>query len=402
MIDTSFSLPCGQVLPNRICKAAMTERLCNSGGLPNFLHNHLYKRWAETGTGLHLSGNIMCDGNHLESAGNVVVQDEDAIPSLKTWTKTVRDQGARFWAQISHPGRQTNYLINHRPVSASSVWLKRGGLFMPPRSLVVDEISDIIERFATTAKLCIKGGFEGIQIHAAHGYLISQFLSPMTNRRRDNWGGSLENRARLLLSVVGSVKSAVPAGIPVSVKLNSADFQRGGFDEAEAMDIVSMLDGKIDLLEISGGTYEKQAMMGEHTRKSTLEREAYFLDFARRVRTQSGMPIMVTGGFRSRDVMMRALQDGHLDLIGIARPFCTEPDAIRGLITGSTGRLKDYFRPATSRIFTFSAEAGYYAYQLIRLAEGKQPDLHISGNNAALFLMKHEFKKALGRKMGLK
>ena len=399
MILTPIQLPCGQTLTNRLCKAAMTERLAESNQLVNDKHIRLYRLWAQSGFGLHLSGNIMIDKSHMESVGNIAALDDSVIPGLQKMTQEIISKGAQFWAQLNHSGRQTSYMINMRPKSASDVWLKRGGFYAKPRAMTEGDIHDVIHNFGKSAELCIKGGFTGIQIHAAHGYLISQFLSPLTNLRTDQWGGPIENRARLLLKVIEECRSKLGPNLPISVKLNSADFQKGGFDENESIEVIKMIEDKIDLLEISGGTYEKQAMMGEHQAQSTQLREAYFLDFADKVRQHSKIPLMVTGGFKKRSTIETALASGAIDMAGIARPFCTQPDAMHDFLMGEIEELQDFFTPAKSKVFTFSAEGGYYAKHIIDLGYGRPLNLDMSGNAAGQYLMKYEAQKAVIRRL---
>jgi 2,4-dienoyl-CoA reductase-like NADH-dependent reductase (Old Yellow Enzyme family) len=212
--------------------------------------------------------------------------------------------------------------------------------------LTEDEIKDLIQRFAIAAKAAKDAGFTGVQIHAAHGYLISQFLSPRSNQREDEWGGSLENRARFLMESVRAVRKAVGKAFPVSVKLNSADFQRGGFAFEESLQVARWLEAEgLDLLEISGGSYEQPRMMDldgmeevedQKVPASTAAREAYFVDFAKAMKAElKTLPLMVTGGFRTRAAMDHALATGGADLIGLGRPLCGAPYACNDLLNGA-------------------------------------------------------------------
>ena len=223
-----FILPSGVVLANRVVKAAITERLAGADHLPNDLHYRLYQRWAKHGSGLLISGNIMVDRRFLESGGNLVLEEGQPIQPFQDWTRTVQEQGIPLWAQINHPGRQATVFSTLKPWAPSAIGLKKLGLFARPKAMTEPEIREVISRFARTAALCREAGFSGVQIHAAHGYLISQWLSPYTNRRQDEWGGDKERRARFLLEIVRTVRASVGSDFPVSVKINSADFQRGG------------------------------------------------------------------------------------------------------------------------------------------------------------------------------
>lgn len=349
-LASPLTLPGGAVLPNRLAKGAMTEGLANTRGEPTEELERLYRVWSHGGAGLLLSGNVIVDRDHLERPGNVII-DQAPTPemkaALKRWARAGTEGGNHFWMQISHAGRQTQKNINPTPKAPSAVDMALpGGRFGPPQPLAEAEIIDLIGRFTTAAVAAKDAGFTGVQIHAAHGYLVSQFLSPRTNQRADGWGGALENRARFLMEIVRSVRAAVGPDYPVSVKLNSADFQRGGFEFEDSLRVASWLEAAgVDLLEISGGSYEQPVMAGlagveepVQTAKiaaSTAAREAYFVDFAKAMKAHlRTMPLLVTGGFRSRMAMEQALCAGATDLIGVARPLCAAPDACKDLLCG--------------------------------------------------------------------
>ncbi len=349
MLDQPLTLPCGQILPNRLAKAAMTEGLADPAGHPTAELEQLYRVWGAGGAGLLLSGNVLIDGDHLERPGNVILDlpaDAEMLAALERWTSAAKAGGARFWAQLSHGGRQTQKPVNPHPKAPSAVKVGLpGGQFGEPVPLTGAEIEDLIARFAQAARDCAAGGFDGVQIHAAHGYLISQFLSPRTNLRGDQWGGNLENRARFLLAVVKAVKAAAPAGFAVSVKLNSADFQKGGFAFEDSVTVAGWLaEAGVDLIEISGGTYEQPRLIGiegtepieqPNVKPSTLAREAYFVDFALAMKDAVKVPLMVTGGFRSRAAIEEALTKRAADVVGLGRPLCVAPDGPAQLLAGA-------------------------------------------------------------------
>ncbi|MDA9836639.1 NADH:flavin oxidoreductase/NADH oxidase family protein [Luminiphilus sp.] len=349
MLEQPLTLPCGAVVPNRLCKAAMTEGLAHPDGSASEALARLYGVWSDGGSGILLSGNIQVDGDHLERPGNVVVDDElseTAFNALAEMATQGTRAGNHLWAQISHAGRQTQKLVNPSPKAPSAVRLRLPqSQFGEPVALTEDEIELIISRFVHCAVVCQKAGFTGVQFHAAHGYLLSQFLSPLTNQRDDQWGGCLENRARALLSVVSKARVALGAEFPISVKLNSADFQKGGFDFEESLTVAQWLaEAGVDLLEISGGTYEQPRLLNldgvepidEQTiARSTMAREAYFVDFAKAIREKVSIPIMVTGGLRRRDVMEHVLDSGGADMIGLGRPLCVETDGPSQLLNGA-------------------------------------------------------------------
>ena len=343
-----LTLPCGVSIPNRLAKAAMTEGLATADGLPTAELDRLYGVWSDGGAGLLLSGNIQIDRDHLERPGNVVIDrepDAEMHAALCRWAKAATRNGNQFWAQISHAGRQTMKIINPQPKAPSPVKLGLpGGQFGEPVALTKPEISEIVRRFAQCATAVKAAGFTGVQVHAAHGYLLSQFLSPRSNQRTDEYGGALENRARVLLDCVAAVRQAVGADFPVAVKLNSADFQKGGFAFEDSLQVVEWLEqAGVDLIEISGGTYEQPKLLGiqgleaeepQAVAKSTQMREAYFVDFALAMRAKVSVPLMVTGGFRQLAVMQQALDSGGADLIGLGRPMCVMADAPKQLLAG--------------------------------------------------------------------
>lgn len=249
-------------------------------------------------------------------------------------------------------------------------------VFATPRELTQNEIEDIIQRYANTAEIAKKAGFSGVQLHGAHGYLISQFLSPHHNRRTDQWGGSAENRRRFVLEVYKAIRNRVGPDYPVSIKLNSADFQRGGFTEEESLATIQALDEVgIDLIEISGGTYEKPIMQLGTPKESTISREAYFLDFAKKVRGLSKVPLMVTGGFRSLQGIESALSNNDLDFVGLGRIFAIEPLAAKRLLNGL--ETINQVKPLTTGIKFIdnlgSLEITWYTRQMHRLGRGRLP-----------------------------
>ena len=403
LINTELQLPCGVRLKNRLVKAAMTERISDGNSEPTVGHERLYADWAKTGAGLLITGNIMIDKIHLESAGNVCIESEKIIPKLKSWSNAGKKNGNHIWVQLSHAGRQSNRFNAPRPLAPSEVQLKKNGLFGKPKAMSEKEIQNTIDGFIKAAKLSKKGGFTGVQIHAAHGYLINQFLSPHTNRRNDIWGGNAENRSRFLLTIVREVRKVVGPKFPVSVKLNSSDFQRGRFTEEDSLAVIKMLDiEKIDLLEISGGTYEKAAfllMNDEKVKESTRSREAFFIDFAKKVKSVSEVPLMVTGGFRSFDFCNEVLTDGELDLVGMARPFITNRDKISKFIHGEIPTLDNLVLRTGFKRLEDAAEAGFHARQIIRYSKGKELNPNMSAFWSANFVYLYELRKTLIKKL---
>ena len=408
-LSDPLKLPCGATLPNRLVKAALTEGLSNAMNHATERHVRIYRRWAEGGAGLLVTGNVQVDRTHLERPGNIVIDNNGGFEELRTLARAGTAAGNHFWMQINQPGRQTPANINPTPLAPSAVPVNAADTACGnPVAMTEAQILDVIRRFVHAATVARECGFTGVQVHAAHGYLMSQFLSPLSNLRTDAWGGPLENRARILLEIVRQIRKAVGSDFPVSVKLNSADFQKGGFSEEESMQVVRWLgEEKIDLLEISGGNYEQVGQMmrrsggnggGEEEVKtkrmaeSTRRREAYFLDYADKVRPLVKMPLMITGGFRSREVMVGALQAGEVDVIGLGRPLCVMPDVCTRLLKNELDNA-----PAPERLLSLERDAlglgmddkmfhsmetwsqvAWACIQLIRMGDGKDPDLDMT------------------------
>lgn len=371
---------------NRIIKGAMSEALANPAGQPNQLHFGLYQAWAQGGLGCAISGNVMVDIRAKNEPGVVAIESERDLALLRQWAEIGKKHGMAQLIQLSHPGRQCPKGLNKETVAPSAVPFSPmlATTFGTPRELREDEILDIIQRFANAAKICEKAGFEGVQLHGAHGYLISQFLSPLTNKRSDQWGGSVENRMRFLLEAYAAVRAATSDNFIISVKLNSADFQRGGISEEDVVAVFKAIDAAgIDLIEVSGGTYEAPAMAGakEDRRKaSTIAREAYFLDFAAMIRKEVSCRLMVTGGFRTAAGMNAALDSGACDFIGIARPFAVEVDLAKRLLAGQDVRYGvDKIKTGIPMVDKMAImEIIWYAAQFKAIGEGRQPNPRLS------------------------
>lgn len=386
-LQSPLTLPCGQILPNRLMKAALSEALGTASNAPTTQLETLYRQWGLGGFGLIVTGNVMIDRVQLGEPGNVVLDDERDLDGLRRWAAAAQAQGSKIWMQINHPGRQANPLAGRsRPVAPSPVAMKVAGAPIP-RELTGAEIEAIIERFATTASVVRKAGFDGVQVHAAHGYLIAQFLSPLSNLRTDEWGGSPERRMRFLIEVIRRVRSKVAAEFAVGIKLNSADFQRGGFSEEESLEVLAALSAeKVDLIEISGGSYEAPAMMGQVRAKSTMAREAYFLAYAEAARSVAEtLPLAVTGGFRSRGTMVDAVASGACDVIGLGRPTATAPDAASLILDVeqerlNAGHIRVGLRPLIGKFVNLKTVDGFldlqwHTDQLHRIGKGKVPDV---------------------------
>lgn len=363
-LASSVELPCGLVLPNRLCKAAMTESLADPQSRATEALARLYRAWADGGCGLLITGNVMVDRRYPESAANLAIdgdQSEFQMERLRELATASQSGGCKCIVQLGHAGRQADNRVNLHVVGPSAIAMKNPDPRGPPKgasteALTAEGVADVKRRFVAAAKVCEAAGFDGVQLHAAHGYLLSSFLNPRANQRTDAYGGSLENRARLLLEIAAETKAAVGEKFAVCVKINSSDFQRGGFSLEDCAEVVGMLDeAGVDLIEISGGNYESPVMLvtksGEEVEsahakgqnKSSVRREAFFLKFAGQVSAKAKRAkIMVTGGFRTRAGMDDALQSGDCDVVGVGRPLCLHPEVAGQLVSGEIDELPQY------------------------------------------------------------
>lgn len=377
---STLTLPNGTVIANRIAKAAMEESMADPAHLPSAGLIDLYRAWAEGGAGLIITGNVMVDARAMTGPAAVVLEDDRHLDRFRAWADAARSGGTQVWMQINHPGRQMPADLGQETLAPSAIALDLGAqsrVFPVPRTMTAADIAEVERRFVATAVLAERAGFNGAEVHAAHGYLLSQFLSPLANQRRDQWGGNLENRARLLLDIVRGVRAAVSPGFAVSVKLNSADFQQGGFSPEDARAVVQMLSPLgVDMVELSGGSYEAPAMMGASRDERTLAREAYFLEFARGITGVATMPLMVTGGIRRREVAERVVASG-VAMVGIATALAIEPNLPRNWERGQADAPA--LRPITwkNKPVASSAHMAAVRYQLVRLSRRRRtaPDI---------------------------
>lgn len=327
-VFSPFILSCGITLSNRLAKAAMEENMADVGQIPGPTLLRLYTSWANGGTGLLITGNVMVDGRAMTGPGGVVLDKHSDIAPFKAWARAAKQNNTRVFMQLNHPGRQVYASMGGDVLSSSDVSIdlgKHSHLFSKPRAMTQQDIDQLIQRFADSAIKAEQAGFDGVQIHAAHGYLISQFLSPLTNKREDEYGGSIENRMRLLIAVIKAIRAQVTPTFAVAVKINSADFQRGGFDADDAKVVVlAMNELAVDLVELSGGSYESPAMQGNTADGRTLQREAYFLDFAKEIAQVAKMPVMTTGGVRRLAVAEEVLAQG-IDIVGMGTALAMNP-----------------------------------------------------------------------------
>ncbi len=391
LLRQPLKLRCGATLPNRLVKSAMSEALGTKDQRATSELVRLYGRWADGGIGLSITGNVMVDRRALGEPGNVALEDDRDLEVLRQWAAAAKRQGGAVWMQLNHPGKQAPKGLNRETVAPSAVPFgpALAPYFATPRELTEQEILDIVNRFGRAAGLAEQAGFDGVQIHGAHGYLVGQFLSPRHNTREDAWGGDAERRRKFVLAVYQAIRAATKPGFAVGIKLNSADFQRGGFTEDESLSVMQALDeAGIDLLEISGGTYEAPKMStGVEQKGSSKAREAYFLEFAEKARKVVQAPLLVTGGFRTLPGMADALASGALDCVGVARPLALEPDAPKRWLQGLESQVSTPPRIKTG-IAAIDAvalmEIAFYARQLRKMGKGQEPTPNESPLKAAM------------------
>ncbi|MGW8685380.1 NADH:flavin oxidoreductase/NADH oxidase family protein [Streptomyces sp. NPDC055817] len=388
-----LTLRSGQVLKNRIAKAAMEENMAGDGQLPDWQLLSLYQHWATGGTGLLITGNVMVHAEALTGPAGVVLDEDAPLEPFADWAKAAKSGGGAIWMQINHPGRQVASDMPGVVWGPSDVGVslgKHSSRFGRPTAMTPKQIKDTVARYAVTARRAEEAGFDGVEVHAAHGYLLSQFLSPLVNKRTDRWGGSLENRARMLLDIVRAVRAAVSPSFAVAVKLNSADFQRGGFDADDARQVIEMLEPLgVDLVELSGGSYESPAMTGRPADNRTQAREAYFLDLAKDLVKTSPIPLMLTGGITRRATADKVLDSG-VAVVGMGTALAITPDLPS---RWRQGREADrHMRPVTwsDKALASTASMAQVRHQMRRIARGSNPK---PGTHPAIALISERRKQ---------
>lgn len=377
LLFTPITLPNGTTIKNRFFKSAMSEGMGTKNFQPKKNIATLYKRWAEGGTGLIITGNIMVDPKGTAEPGNIVFDKNSNMEILKDWAKQGQQHGAKVMVQLNHPGKQVPKTIAKETVAPSAVPLGNGlnKLFSTPRALTTSEVEELVQKFVISAKISKEAGFSGVQIHAAHGYLISQFLSPHDNRRTDKYGGSLENRMRFLKEIYLGMREELGKDFTIGIKINSTDFKEDGLTEEDSLKtIIELANLGLDFVEISGGTYERPAMMGA-TSKST--NQVFFAEYSKKLKQKIDIPVVVTGGIRSINAMNTLLNDNTTDFIGIARPLTIDPN-IPNKIKQGTYTIVETTRVSTGvkkldKIFGSLLGIVYYQVLMQNIAKGKEP-----------------------------
>jgi 2,4-dienoyl-CoA reductase-like NADH-dependent reductase (Old Yellow Enzyme family) len=350
----AFDLPCGVVLKNRIAKSAMSDSLGDGTGHPTPEQNRLYQRWAEGGVAISIIGEVQATSNYAEKPGNLVLNSSSDLTKFRNLAQHGAKNGTLLFLQLGHAGALAYAPISN-PKGPSELDL--AGLRC--EGMTQGEIHQVPLEFAKTAKLAQQAGFGGVQIHAAHGFLLSQFLSPLFNKRSDGYGGTITNRMKLILESIEATRAAVGPNFPIAVKLNSSDQLEGGFCEDDALQVVAALDrSSVDLIDISGGTY----FPGAKSASDSAGRGPYFIEFAKRARTVTTKPLMLTGGFKTRAQAEEAVTSGAVDVIGLARALVLEPALPNLWMANQTPE------PAFPR-FSNAPEGGITAWYTMRLTE---------------------------------
>ncbi|MBO0462236.1 NADH:flavin oxidoreductase/NADH oxidase family protein [Enterococcus sp. DIV1298c] len=372
MISNTIVLPNGIELKNRIVKAAMSEALADKTNQPNTDHIALYERWAEGGAGVLISGNVMIDRSQLGEPGNIVLDNKTDRNALISWAKAGTYNDTKFLLQINHPGKQAPKSMSKKPVAPSTIKLSKefSALFNEPRELTTDEVRELIEKFVLAGKIAEETGFSGVEIHAAHGYLINQFLSPADNKRKDEYGGTLKNRMRFMVEVFQGIRKITSPKFIIGLKLNSSDFTEDGFSEKDSLKvIVQMAELGIDFIEISGGNYEKAKVMD-------VGQGVFFLDFAKKAQNSVDIPIMLTGGLTSKQGIEDVIHKEGISLVGLGRSLIMNPNIPNQLISDAFQSVQ--LPRLSTGIKTLDKKVGgaigiaYYEQQIEKLVAGKQ------------------------------
>lgn len=350
----TIELPCGTILKNRIAKSAMSDSLGDGTGHPTPEQSRLYERWAEGGVSVAIIGEVQATPNYAEKPGNLVLNAASDLQRFRDLADRGSNSGTQLWLQLGHAGA-----LAYAPISSPKGPSALDVPGLQCDGLTLDEIQQVPFEFAATAKLAQLAGFGGVQIHAAHGFLLSQFLSPLFNKRADDYGGSIGNRMRVLLASIKAVRATVGPDFVIAVKLNSSDQLEGGLGEEDALEVVAALDETtVDLIDISGGTY----FPGAKSASDSTGKGPYFLDFAKRARGVTSKPLMLTGGFKTRAQAEEAITSGAVDVVGLARALVLEP-ALPNL-----WRDDQMPEPAFPR-FANAPEGGITAWYTMRLTD---------------------------------
>lgn len=370
LLQNKLELPCGATLRNRLAKSPMSDSLGDGEGNPTEAQIRLYEKWAEGGVALSFIGEVQGDPRFPEKPGNLVLGANSNHEQLELFTSRVVIESAHLWTQIGHAGA-LSYLPISQPKGPSALDIE--GLQCAGMS--TDDIQELPLMYARTALLAKNAGFSGVHIHAGHGFLLSQFLSPLFNHRNDGYGGSIKARSRIVLEVIKEVRHAVGLSFPIGIRINSTDQLKGGLTEADALEVVRLLDQtSIDLIDISGGTY----FPGAKESSDGSSKGPYFLDFARLAKGVTNIPLMLTGGFKKRDQAINAVASGVVDVVGLGRAMILNPRIANTWLKGK-GSDPEFprFRQAIPGGMT-----AWYTMRQIAIGEDRENEFDLSLQSA--------------------
>ncbi len=319
----------GMTLANRFVRSATWEGMCESDGRPTSRLASCYRELAAGGVGLIITGYAYVRPDGKQLPGKMGIHTDNFAAGMRTLTRNVHNEGGKICIQLVHAGGQTTAkTAGRRPLAPSAV--KVDQFPEEPEAMSQKDIDEIVADFGNAARRAKEYGFDAVQLHSAHGYLINQFLSPLTNIRTDGYGGSVENRCRFLVEVYRRVRSEVGRDFPVFVKLNGSDNLEGGLGLSDAVYAAHLLDDeKVDAIEVSGGTSASGEKVPVRIGINSPGQEGYNLSLAREIKKAVRCPVMAVGGFRSLNVINKALIDDGIDYISMARPFIREPRLIK-------------------------------------------------------------------------
>ena len=330
VLQQPLELPCGATLKNRLAKSAMSDSLGDGEGDPTEAQIRLYERWAQGGAALSVIGEVQCGPHYPEKPGNLVLGPKSNQQALQQLSSRGVIEGAHLWPQLGHAGALSHLPIS-KPKGPSA--LDIDGLQCA--GMTMEEIQDLPDMYAKAAKHAKTTGFNGVLVHAGHGFLFSQFLSPLFNHRSDGYGGSIEARSRIIIEVIAAIRRTVGPEFPIGIKINSTDKLQGGLTENDALEVVRLLDKtSIDIIDISGGTYFPGAPASS---EGSSDGGPYFIDFARRAKAVTRIPLMLTGGFETRDQAIAAVQTGTADMVSLARAMVLNPQLPQTWFTANGG-----------------------------------------------------------------
>lgn len=327
-------------MQNRLVRSATWEGMCAPDGRPTEKLIALYRDLAEGGVGLIISGYTFVRSEGKQHVGKMGIHTDAFKDAYEAMTRTVHESGGTIATQLVHAGGQAN-TENAGQQSVAPSAIKAEQYSEIPAELTVGQIHDIVTAFGDGARRAKAWGFDAVQLHGAHGYLINQFLSPLTNQRIDTYGGRFENRSRFLMEVYQTVRTAVGPDFPVMIKLNASDNLTGGLDIEDGMRAARLLsEAGIDAIEVSAGTSASGDLNPARKKIDKPEKEAYNLTLARRIKGVVACPVVVVGGFRSIEVAQKAITEDNMDYLAMSRPFIREPDLPNRWRRGDLGKAR--------------------------------------------------------------